>query len=164
MGRPATLTRHQQQEAMRALEGGTATQADLARRFNVSQSTISRLAAKQDAPGTKHVLDSETERAARAFLRHLEGRYSVREAILYGSRARRTHTPDSDADIAIILNGDRSDRHTVSGDMAGIAFNVMMETGVMVQAVPFWREDIEHPERFSNPALINNILREGIRL
>ena len=45
MGRPPALTRHQRQEALEALSAGTATQADLARRFNVSQSTISRLEA-----------------------------------------------------------------------------------------------------------------------
>jgi DNA invertase Pin-like site-specific DNA recombinase len=43
MGRPPALTRHQREEAREALENGTASQADLARRFNVSQSTISRL-------------------------------------------------------------------------------------------------------------------------
>lgn len=43
MGRPTKLTPHQLHEAQTALASGTATQADLARRFNVSQSTISRL-------------------------------------------------------------------------------------------------------------------------
>jgi DNA invertase Pin-like site-specific DNA recombinase len=166
MGRPPTLTAHQRREAVSALAAGTATQADLARQFNVSQSTISRLADKAaslPAPA-KPAIDAETDRAARVFLRHLEGRYPVREAILYGSRARQTHNPDSDADIAVILNGERSDRSKVSGDMAGIAFHVMMETGVMVQAIPLWPDDVARPETFSNPALINNILREGIRL
>jgi hypothetical protein len=44
MGRPPKLTKHQRREALTALSDGTATQADLARRFNVSQATISRLA------------------------------------------------------------------------------------------------------------------------
>jgi DNA invertase Pin-like site-specific DNA recombinase len=44
MGRPPALTRHQRTEALKELTDGTATQADLARRFNVSQATISRLA------------------------------------------------------------------------------------------------------------------------
>ncbi len=44
MGRPPALTRHQRREALDALASGAATQADLARHFNVSQSTISRLA------------------------------------------------------------------------------------------------------------------------
>jgi len=43
MGRPPRLTAHQKCDALKALADGTATQADLARRFNVSQSTISRL-------------------------------------------------------------------------------------------------------------------------
>ncbi len=46
MGRPPKLTAHQRKDALQALTNGTATQADLARRFNVSQSTISRLNAE----------------------------------------------------------------------------------------------------------------------
>jgi DNA invertase Pin-like site-specific DNA recombinase len=43
-GRPAVLTPHQRREAMHRLANGEA-QADVARSFNVSQATISRLAA-----------------------------------------------------------------------------------------------------------------------
>lgn len=164
MGRPSSLTQHQRQEAVNALAQGTATQADLARRFNVSQSTISRLAEKAATPVMQPRLDAETERAARSFMRRLAGRYSVRDAFVYGSRARGSHTPDSDADIAVILDGARGDRAAASMDMAGIAFDVMMETGVMVQALPLWPDEIARPETFSNPALINNILREGVHL
>jgi len=42
MGRPPALTRHQRQDTLNALAQGV-SQADLARRFNVSQSTILRL-------------------------------------------------------------------------------------------------------------------------
>jgi DNA invertase Pin-like site-specific DNA recombinase len=42
-GRPAALTPHQRREAMQRLANGEA-QADVARSFNVSQATISRLA------------------------------------------------------------------------------------------------------------------------
>ena len=48
--------------------------------------------------------------------------------------------------------------------MADIAFDVMLETGVLVEAIPLWEDEWEHPERFSNPALIENIRREGVRL
>ena len=44
MGRPPKLTPHQKREALNDLADGTTSQADLARRFNVSQATISRLA------------------------------------------------------------------------------------------------------------------------
>jgi DNA invertase Pin-like site-specific DNA recombinase len=43
-GRPTALTPHQRQEALQRLGSGE-TQADVARSFNVSQATISRLAA-----------------------------------------------------------------------------------------------------------------------
>ena len=43
-GRPAALTPHQREEALKRLGNGEA-QADAARSFNVSQATISRLAA-----------------------------------------------------------------------------------------------------------------------
>jgi len=42
-GRPTALTPHQRQEALQRLDNGAA-QADVARSFNVSQATISRLA------------------------------------------------------------------------------------------------------------------------
>ncbi len=166
MGRPPKLTPHQKREALKALADGAATQADLARRFNLSQSTISRLAEKvAPLPLTaRPALDAETERAARAFMQRLEGKYPIREAIVFGSRARGDHRPDSDADIAVILKGARGDRYQVSGDMAGVEFHVLMETGVMVQGLPLWEDELARPESFSNPALIVNILREGVHL
>ena len=48
--------------------------------------------------------------------------------------------------------------------MASIAFDVMLEIGILVEALPLWRDQLECPERFSNPALIANIRREGLTL
>jgi predicted nucleotidyltransferase len=109
-------------------------------------------------------LDAETEHAARVFMQRIEGKYPAIEGLVFGSRARGDHRPDSDADLAVILKGERGDRYKVSGDMAGIAFDVMLETGILVQAVPLWEGELQRPERFSNPALIDNIKREGLRL
>jgi uncharacterized protein len=109
-------------------------------------------------------LDDQTLKATQAFLKKIASAYPMREAILFGSRARNTHRPDSDVDIAIVLKGPYGDRAAAVKDMAGIAFHVMMETGVMVEALPLLPDELNHPETFSNPALIHNILREGIRL
>ena len=84
----------------------------------------------------KPALDVATERTARAFMQRLDGRYFVVDAIVFGSRARQTHTVDSDADIAVVLGGPQRDRTTVALDMAGIAFDVMLETGILVEALP----------------------------
>lgn len=108
--------------------------------------------------------DPETAHAARTFLRHISGRYPVKEILLFGSRARGTHTDDSDADLAVILSGPAGRRYRVSGEMAEIAFMVMLETGVLVQAVPLWEGEYERPDEFSNPELIAAIKRDGIRL
>lgn len=50
-------------------------------------------------------IDPHTAAAVREFLAHIGDRYDVAEAILYGSRARGTHSPDSDADVAVLLRG-----------------------------------------------------------
>lgn len=109
-------------------------------------------------------VDSDTRQAARAFLDRISMRYAISEAILFGSRARRTHRPDSDADIAIVIRGPHGKRSTAAIDMAGVAFDVLLETGILVEALPLWEDEIIHPEHFNNPDLIENIRREGIRL
>lgn len=110
------------------------------------------------------VVDAETVRAARVFLDRIAGRYAVSEAILFGSRARHTHHADSDADIAVVIRGEHGKRSTVAMDMAGVAFEVLLSTGVLIEALPLWQDELDHPERFNNPALIENIRRDGVRL
>jgi predicted nucleotidyltransferase len=103
-------------------------------------------------------------RAVSAFIEKLRGRYEVSQTIMFGSRARGDNRPDSDLDLAVVLNGERGDFIDTKLDMAGLAFDVLMETGILVQAFPIWGDDLAHPEQFPNPALIRNIAREGIRL
>ena len=119
--------------APRRLAGARARrgdQADLVRRFNVSKSTISRLADKAASPSgasAKPTLDVKTERAARAFMQRIEGKFPAIEGLVFGSRARGAHKADSDADLAVILKGERGNRYKVAGEMAGIAFDLMLE-------------------------------------
>jgi predicted nucleotidyltransferase len=108
--------------------------------------------------------EAVANRVASAFLRKLSGTYDVAEVIMFGSRARGDHRPDSDLDLAVVLNGQRRDFIDTKLDMAGIAFDVLMETGVLVQPFPMWDGDLAHPERFTNPSLIQNIAEDGIRL
>ena len=109
-------------------------------------------------------LDVETESAVRRFLTLLTGRYDMAGAIVYGSRARGTHQPDSDADVAVLLNGETQRALPTTLAMADVAFDVLLETGINISPLPVWIGQWENPERFSNPALLHNIAQEGIRL
>ena len=97
-------------------------------------------------------------------MRRIREHYTVREAFLYGSRARQTHQPDSDADVAVVLAGERANRFDIVCNMAGIAFDAMLETGVNVQVLPLGESELSKPENHNNPALLENIRREGVRL
>lgn len=110
------------------------------------------------------VLDKDTERAARAFISKVAGQYDYVGAILFGSRARHTNRPDSDADIAVLLRGAHGKFVDVKLAMADIAYDVFLETGVRIQPLPIWEDEWGRPEAYSNPLLLHNIDREGIRL
>ena len=109
-------------------------------------------------------IDKETELAARAFIAKVAGQYNYAGAILFGSRARHTNRSDSDADIAVLLHGDRGKFVDVKLDMADIAYDILLETGIRIQPLPIWEYEWDHPESYLNPRLLQNIEREGIRL
>jgi predicted nucleotidyltransferase len=108
--------------------------------------------------------DSETLRAAREFVRRVSVEYSVKAAVLFGSRARGTHRTDSDVDIAVLLHGPRGKLMDTSLEMADIAFDVLLETNIYIQPLPIWEDEWAHPETHSNPRLLENIQREGVPL
>ena len=111
-----------------------------------------------------HLIDHDTEEAVRRFLALLAPRYDMAGAIVYGSRARGTHRPDSDADVAVLLNGEHQRVLTTTLAMADVAYDVLLETGINISPLPVWVDEWEHPERFSNPDLLQNIAREGRRV
>jgi predicted nucleotidyltransferase len=108
--------------------------------------------------------DADTVAAAREFVRRASARYSVRSAVLFGSRARGTHRSDSDVDIAIVLQGGRGKLLETSIGMADIAFEMLLETNVYIQPLPVWEDEWDHPQTHSNPRLLENIRREGLPL
>ena len=109
-------------------------------------------------------IDPPTERAVRDFLRRIASRYPVAGARLYGSRARGDADKYSDADLAVLLKGPRGDAMSAGVEMAGVAFDVLLETEILVSPLPIWEDEWEHPETASNPRLLENIRREGVAL
>ncbi|WP_293659798.1 nucleotidyltransferase domain-containing protein [Rhodoferax sp. OV413] len=117
-----------------------------------------------DSPTSKPQLDAHTERAVRRFLEVAQAQFHPKGAIVFGSRARGTHRVDSDADVALLLEGAHARMVPTKMAMANLAFDVLMETGLNISPLPVWMDQWEHPELFSNPSLLANIAREGIWL
>ena len=109
-------------------------------------------------------IDPATTQATRLFITELAKHYDVAGAILFGSRARQSHRPDSDADVAVLLRGEHQRFLPTKLAMADMAFDVLMETGINISPFPVWLDEWEHPETYSNPSLLKNIANEGIRL
>lgn len=109
-------------------------------------------------------IDPQTERAVRLFMQRVSDAYDLDGAILFGSRARQDHRPDSDADVAVLLHGWHRTFLDTKLALADIAYEVLLETGLLIQPFPVWEDEWEHPEQAENPRLIAHIAREGIRL
>lgn len=109
-------------------------------------------------------IDLATANAAHTFIAKVASQYDLAGAILFGSRARKSHRPDSDADVAVLLHGHPGKFVATKLAMADLAYDVLLETGIRIQPLPIWEEEWDHPESYSNPGLLHNIEREGIRL
>jgi predicted nucleotidyltransferase len=84
--------------------------------------------------------------------------------IVYGSRARGDHRPDSDADVAVLLVGAHKPFLDTKLKMSDAAYDILLDTGINISPLPVWLDEWEHPETYVNPALLANIAREGVRV
>ena len=109
-------------------------------------------------------MDTKTEQIARLYLERVNNQFHTSGPILFGSQARSDANTQSDADLAILLKGKPGRRLEVALTMADMAFDVMLQTGLMIDALPFWDEDCINHETFIYPSLLENIRRDGIWL
>lgn len=109
-----------------------------------------------------HPLDIATAATLKAFMAKVSAVFSVRGAILFGSRARGEFQSDSDADVAVLLSGQHGKFMPTKMAMSDIAFDVMLDTGVRVEAIPVWEDEWANPTTYRSPYLLRNIERDGI--
>ena len=109
-------------------------------------------------------IDTNTEAAVRQFTALIEGKFSVAGVILFGSRARGTHDADSDADVAVLLDGVPQRLLPTALALTDLTVDVLLDTGINITPLPIWISEWDSPETHSNPALLANIAREGIWL
>ena len=108
--------------------------------------------------------DTATLAALRAFVQKISTRDDFAGAILFGSRARHSHNPESDADVAVLLSGAPGKFVQTKLEFDDLAYEILLETGMRIQPLPVWQSEWEDPENYSNPHLLKNIVREGVRL
>ena len=109
-------------------------------------------------------IDQQTELAVGRFHTLISTRYDVAGAIVYGSRACSSHRPDSDADVAVLLRGEHHPFLATKLDMADVAFDVLLESGILISPLPVWLDEWQHPEGYPNPDLLRNIALDGVQL
>ena len=110
----------------------------------------------------EHPLDAATANTVAAFLKRVARVFPLRSAILFGSRARGNFQPDSDADLMVLLSGPRGQYMATKLEMADMAFDVLLDTGIRVEPLPIWEDEWAHPNAWRNPDLLRNIERDGV--
>src|SRR5262249_31318694 len=108
--------------------------------------------------------DHATKHAIQIFLKKIASEYNIAGAVLFGSRARGDNRPDSDADLAVLLKGEHQEALSTALAMADAAYDVLLETGINISPLPVWLDQWADPEIYSNPDLLRNVAREGVRL
>jgi predicted nucleotidyltransferase len=102
------------------------------------------------------------EAFASAVERHYGGR--LHSILVYGSRARGEARGESDTDVAVVLRDDKLDRFAEIRWLADLAFDVSLEHGVDIEAVPISYAAWQRPSAHTNPGFIAAIKRDGLPL
>lgn len=109
-------------------------------------------------------LDPQTRESVETFSQRVRQSYPVERILLYGSRARGDHRSDSDADIAVLLSGDKRRTMDVALEMTKLTHDILLDTGLVISPFPIWIEEWEYPSRARNPWLVRAIKAEGVVL
>lgn len=109
-------------------------------------------------------IDNRTLNATRQFRGLIDHHFHPLSVVLFGSRARGDFLPESDADVAVVLDGTRHESVRIALDLADAAYDVLLETGVNISPLPLWVDEWRNPALHPNPVLVQNIVREGVVL
>lgn len=112
------------------------------------------------------LLSAPESQAIAAFRTQMTKRYGNRfkGLVLFGSRARRDHLPESDMDIGVILTSPIEDLVGEALAMADSAFDVLLAHELHIQPLPIEDGSLEKPEAHPTPHLTRRMAIEGIRL
>ena len=110
--------------------------------------------------------DEAVNRAIEAYAQAVREAYGerVKGIYLFGSRARGDHTPESDADIAVVLADGDWDYWAERMRLTDLEYDFLIDTGADLQAWPVSESAWQHPERGTNPHLIRAMHRDGLAI
>lgn len=115
------------------------------------------------APRTEGI-DEHARDALNSFALALDQAYGrrVRNLVVFGSRARQQASQDSDIDVAVVLDRLDGRRYDERMRMTDLAYEILVSTGVDIQAWPVTVAEWSGQEEHSNPGLLLNMKRDGI--
>jgi uncharacterized protein len=115
---------------------------------------------------TKRTIEPEIANLLADLKRRLERRFSDRFVALYlfGSRARGDHEPDSDVDVAVILDQKLPHSFDVTREILEDTYDLLLETGYYIQPWPLEKGSLDDPPAHPDPRISRAILRDGIRI
>jgi hypothetical protein len=119
-----------------------------------------------DTLGTtpRNIDDPEVRSALRHLDRQLRARFGddYLGLILFGSRARGDHAPDSDVDVAVVLRAPIRNRWRLKCQVIDDTYPILLDTGLYIQPWPVEQRELDAPDKSSNPPLLRNIINDGI--
>jgi uncharacterized protein len=110
--------------------------------------------------------EEEVARALRRFAADVERLYgpALVDVYLYGSRARGDHHPHSDVDVAVVLRDGTWSEGEEGDRLADLTYDILIEDGADIQALPVSETDWSNPARHPNPSLLRTMRRDAKRL
>lgn len=111
-----------------------------------------------------HPVDPQVRQAIDAFARAIGDEYDIEQLVLFGSRARGTHRPDSDIDVAVILRGEQRPFLQTRQAMSAAAREALGNSTLAISPLPIWHEEWSGATPASDLSLLERIRKEGIVL
>lgn len=108
--------------------------------------------------------DAMVNRAIEDYARAVRDAYGerVKGIYLFGSRARGDHTPESDADVAVVLDDADWDFWTEKLRLADISYDFLMSTGAELQGWPVTESEWVAAAPKMDAGLIKNMRRDAV--
>lgn len=107
--------------------------------------------------------DATVDRAIQDYASAVRRAYGerVKGIFLFGSRARGDHTPDSDADIAVVLEDADWDFWNEKMLLTDLTYDLLISTGADLQGWPVRQSQWATPELDHSAELVRAMQRDG---